>query len=74
MMASTRVSTKSAARDGKRDRSPSARRVTSSMAESRGLSGLSKPSRIAVMRELTAAACPGCSTPSLRLFLVDCCA
>ena len=71
-MASTRVLTRSSARAGKRDRSPSARRVTNSMPESRRWPASFKPSRIAVMREFTAADCPGCSTPSLRLFLACC--
>src|SRR5262249_47448424 len=70
-MASTRLLTSSAASAGKRDRSPSASRMTSSMRASRWLSAPFKPSWIAAIHLLTAADCPGCKNPTFR-FRVGC--
>jgi hypothetical protein len=65
-IAFTRSLTNSTANPGKRDTSPSASRRIRSVPKS--LDGLFKPSLIAATRASRAAACPGCSTPILRVF------
>jgi hypothetical protein len=71
-IASTRLLTKSVASDGNRETSPSARRTIISKLKSRWLSGPFKPSRIAATRIFTTVDSPGCSSPTLRLFVVCC--
>jgi hypothetical protein len=71
-MASTRASTRSVASAGKRERFPSANRMTMSIAWLPWSSDLLRLSRTAVRRCGMLSACPGCRTPTAGFFAKSC--